>query len=437
MGLGKTVQVLAHLAGRPGRRRKAGEKDRPSLVVVPKTLLFNWQAEAARFTPAFRLHVHHGPARTERQGDLLRADLVLTTYGTLLRDVDFFSGLELDYAILDEAQAMKNGRAQTARACRLLRARHRLALTGTPIENRLSDLGSIMEFLNPGMIDASSILAPLASPGNGDAGDEALALLARAIRPFLLRRTKEAVLTELPPKIEQTVSLELDGKQRRLYQELRDHYRAELLARVEKQGLARSKIHVLEALLRLRQVACHPGLVDKDRRQEPSAKLEALIEKIVEVVEAGHKALVFSQFTTFLGLVRRRLDQAAVPYEYLDGKTRDRAARVARFQDDPACRVFLLSLKAGGHGLNLTAADYVFILDPWWNPASEAQAVDRAHRIGQERRVFTYRLIAKDTVEEKVLALQADKRRLADAIVQRDSNLLGQLTSRDLELLLA
>ncbi len=433
MGLGKTIQVLAHLAGRRERRRKAGEAARPSLVVVPKTLLFNWQAEAARFTPGLAVLVHHGATRSDRREELGAADLVLTTYGTLVRDIDLFQKLELDYAVLDEAQAMKNARSQTARACRLLEARHRLTLTGTPIENRLTDLGSIFEFLNPGMIEASSVLNPLAA---ADAGEEGLALLARALRPFLLRRTKEEVLPELPPKVEHTVACELDGKQRRLYQELRDHYRAALMARVEKEGLARSKIHVLEALLRLRQAACHPGLVDRGRRNEPSAKLDALIERIVEVVAGGHKALVFSQFTSFLALARHRLERAEITCEYLDGKTRDRAARVARFQSDPDCRVFLLSLKAAGHGLNLTAADYVFLLDPWWNPAVESQAVDRAHRLGQDKRVFTYRLIARDTVEEKVLALQAAKRRLADAVVQRDPGLLGQLSTRDLELLL-
>ncbi|HYU14802.1 MAG TPA: SNF2-related protein, partial [Candidatus Acidoferrum sp.] len=387
MGLGKTVQVLAHLAGRCERRRRAGEARRPSLVVVPRTLLFNWEAEAARFTPAMRVFVHHGAGRNHRRRELGRADLVLTTYGTLVRDIDQLGEIELDYAILDEAQATKNGRSQTASACRLLQARHRLALTGTPIENRLSDLGSIMEFLNPGMVDAATVLAPLAA---SNAGAESLELLGRALRPFLLRRTKEQVLPELPAKIEQTVHCELDTRQRRLYQELRDHYRVALLSRVQKEGLARSKIHVLEALLRLRQAACHPALIDRSRREEPSAKLEALIERIVEVVEGGHKALVFSQFTTFLGLVRARLERAGITYEYLDGKTRDRGSRVARFQEDPGCPVFLLSLKAAGHGLNLTAADYVFLLDPWWNPAVEAQAIDRAHRIGQEKRVFTY-----------------------------------------------
>ena len=235
--------------------------------------------------------------------------------------------------------------------------------------------------------------------------------------PFILRRTKEQVLTELPEKTEQTLHCELEGRQRKRYNELRDYYRATLAERIEQTGLAKAKIHVLEALLRLRQVACHPGCWTRSVCDDPSAKLDMLLEQLTEVIAEGHKALVFSQFTSFLAIVRRRLDAEKIVYEYLDGHTRDRKQRVDRFQNDPACPLFLISLKAGGHGLNLTAADYVFILDPWWNPAVEAQAVDRTHRIGQTRRVFAYRLIARDTVEEKVVELQKTKRDLADAII--------------------
>jgi SNF2 family DNA or RNA helicase len=263
-----------------------------------------------------------------------------------------------------------------------------------------------------------------------------VALLARALRPFILRRTKEAVAPELPPKHEETILCELEPEQRRLYQELREHYRASLLGRIEEQGLAKAKLHVLEALLRLRQAACHPGLIDRKRANEPSAKLEVLLPRLLELREEGHKALVFSQFTSFLALVRAALDTAKVSYEYLDGKTRDREKHVARFQTDPGCGLFLISLKAGGVGLNLTAADYVFVLDPWWNPAVEAQAVDRAHRIGQAKRVFVYRLLAKETVEEKVAALQASKRGLAESIITGDNSLLRDLDRETLEDLL-
>jgi SNF2 family DNA or RNA helicase len=245
------------------------------------------------------------------------------------------------------------------------------------------------------------------------------------------------VARELPARTEQTVYCELEPQQRKLYDELRDHYRDSLLMRIETDGLAKSKIMVLEALLRLRQAACHPGLIDAKRTGETSAKLEVLMDQVEEVLESGHKALVFSQFTSLLSIVRARLDKLGVPYEYLDGRTRDRQARVERFQNDAKCPLFLISLKAGGLGLNLTAADYVFLLDPWWNPAVEAQAIDRAHRIGQTRPVSAYRLIARDTVEEKVLELQKTKRDLAAAIIGANNSVLRDLKREDLELLLS
>jgi SNF2 family DNA or RNA helicase len=296
-------------------------------------------------------------------------------------------------------------------------------------------LWSLFEFLNPGMLGSSTAFQSLSRATTGDA--ESLAMLRRGLAPFILRRTKEQVLKELPEKTEQTLFCELAGKQRTKYNELRDYYRAALSKQIEQTGLAKSKIHVLEALLRLRQAACHIGLLDKQRCDDSSAKLDALMEQLAEVIDEGHKALVFSQFTSLLAIVRRRLDAEKIVYEYLDGQTRDRQQRVARFQTDPACPLFLISLKAGGHGLNLTAADYVFILDPWWNPAVEAQAIDRTHRIGQTRRVFAYRLIARDTVEEKILELQKTKRDLAEAIVSADGNLMRNLTADDLQMLLS
>ena len=257
------------------------------------------------------------------------------------------------------------------------------------------------------------------------------------MRPFLLRRTKEQVARELPPKTEQTVYCDMEPAQRRLYNELRQHYRNALLKRVDDEGLAKSKIQVLEALLRLRQAACHPGLIDKKRSGEASAKIDVLLEQLREVLDEGHKALVFSQFTSLLDIVRSHLDKQGTVYEYLDGATRNRQAPVERFQNDADCRLFLISLKAGGLGLNLTAAGYVFLLDPWWNPAVEAQAVDRAHRIGQTQQVFAYRLIARDTVEEKVLELHRSKRDLAAAIIGEDNSLIRNLKREDLELLLS
>ena len=261
--------------------------------------------------------------------------------------------------------------------------------------------------------------------------------MSRALRPFILRRTKQQVAKELPEKLEQTIYCELELAQRKQYDELRDYYRASLLDQVQRFGIKRAKIQILEALLRLRQAACHPALISKRGEGEPSAKLDILIPRLSEVIEEGHKVLVFSQFTSFLAIVKQRLDREGIVYEYLDGKTRDRGARVQNFQTDPKCKLFLISLKAGGQGLNLTAAEYVFLLDPWWNPAVEAQAIDRAHRIGQSKRVFAYRLIARDTVEEKVLSLQETKRDLADAIISADNNLIRNITGEDLMLLLS
>jgi superfamily II DNA or RNA helicase len=433
MGVGKTAQVLALLETRRALRA-AGERIAPSLVVVPRSLVFNWKEEAARFTPQLRVLDYTGVTRNDH--DLASCDVVLSTYGTLRRDAARLKNVEFDYLVLDEAQAIKNAGTASAKAARLLHGAHRLALSGTPVENHLGELWSLFEFLNPGMLGAASVFK-LAGAGARDPGEDVRRLLAHALRPFILRRTKQQVARELPEKTEQTVHCEMKPEQRKLYNELREHYRNALLKRIETDGLAKSKIQVLEALLRLRQAACHPGLLDPERRSEPSAKLESLLAQVNEVIDEGHKVLVFSQFTSFLSIVRDRLDGDRVVYEYLDGATRDRQARVERFQNDPDCRLFLISLKAGGLGLNLTAAEYVFLLDPWWNPAVEAQAMDRAHRIGQTRRVFAYRLIARDTVEEKVLELQKTKRGLADAIINADNSLIRDLSREDLELLLS
>ncbi|HVQ38305.1 MAG TPA: DEAD/DEAH box helicase, partial [Pyrinomonadaceae bacterium] len=409
---------------------------RPSLVVVPRSLVFNWQQEAARFTPGLRVLTHTGMGRKKGTEHFQGYDLIITTYGTLRRDALQFQDAEFDFVILDEAQAIKNARTEAAKAARLLKANHRLALSGTPIENHLGELWSLFEFLNPGMLGAASVFQ-LSTSGPRVPDEETRGLLSRALRPFLLRRTKQQVAKELPEKLEQTIYCEMEAAQRKQYDELRDFYRASLREQVERLGIKRAKIQILEALLRLRQTACHPSLVTGESDEGPSAKLDVLMPQLSEVIEEGHKALVFSQFTSFLAIVRRRLDREGIDYEYLDGKTRRRDLAVERFQNDPKCKLFLISLKAGGQGLNLTAAEYVFLLDPWWNPAVEAQAIDRAHRIGQAQRVFAYRLITRDTVEEKVLALQATKRELADAIINADNSLIKNITGDDLMLLLS
>jgi superfamily II DNA or RNA helicase len=456
MGLGKTVQVLALLEARRELRQRNGRELHagsggtarpnssplatrigPSLVVMPSSLVFNWKQEAARFTPRLRILDHSGSDRIRGNEHFGDYDLILTTYATLRRDALDFKDVRFDYVILDEAQAIKNAASISAKAVRLLKAEHRLALSGTPIENHLGELWSLFEFLNPGMLGAASVFKLTQGGASRDPDEETRKLLARALRPFVLRRTKAQVVRDLPPKVEQTLYCELESKQRRLYDELRGHYRQALLKRIERTGIARSKIQILEALLRLRQAAIHPGLLDARRLRESSAKLDMLLPRLQEALDEGHKALVFSQFTSMLDILRDRLDHDGIAYEYLDGQTKDRESPVARFQEDKSCKVFLISLKAGGLGLNLTAAQYVFLLDPWWNPAVEAQAVDRAHRIGQTNRVIAYRLIARNTIEERVLELQDSKRALAEAIIGADGGLMRNLGREDLERLLS
>ncbi|HVA62746.1 MAG TPA: SNF2-related protein [Terriglobales bacterium] len=465
MGVGKTAQALALLEMRRATRG-ADAPTGPALIVAPRSLIFNWKQEAARFTPQLRLLDYTGAGRGH---EFSTHDAVLTTYGTLRREILRLKAIDFDTIVLDEAQAIKNAATASAKAARLLRGRQRLALSGTPVENHIGELWSLFEFLNPGMLGTAAVFQRIsdgrgpqrvldcdartaARPAYARAGlgapapqagaapennSETRQQIARALRPMILRRTKQQVARELPEKTEQTLVCGMQPPQRRLYDELRAHYRRALLGQVDRVGMAKSKIQVLEALLRLRQAACHPGLIDPKRHAEPSAKLDTLLEQLREVLDEGHKALVFSQFTSMLRIVRDRLDAAGVVYEYLDGRTRDRQAKVERFQTDPACKLFLISLKAGGLGLNLTAADYVFLLDPWWNPAVEAQAVDRAHRIGQTRRVFAYRLIVHDSIEEKVLALQDTKRDLAAVLIGGSNNLMRDLRREDLEALLS
>jgi superfamily II DNA or RNA helicase len=468
MGLGKTVQVLAMLiqhhraddqeqvtvdagaiaengdssagsssaSSSAASSTAAGSVPGASLVVAPKSLVFNWVNEAHRFAPDLKVLNYTGTQRRETQEQFHEYDIVITTYGTLRRDIVELKEITFDYAILDEAQAIKNHQSQTAKACRLLSAKHRLAMTGTPVENHLGDLWSLFEFLNPGILGSHRFFQTLV-PRAEATDDEHVSLdwLSRGLRPYILRRTKGQVLDDLPEKFEQTLYCDMEPKQENLYNELRDFYRASLSEKIEETGIKRAKIHVLEALLRLRQVACHPGLIDPKKKSAGSAKLELLLDQIQEVTEEGHKALVFSQFTSFLALVKPELDKRGIVYEYLDGRTRKREERVNRFQEDEGCSAFLISLKAGGHGLNLTAADYVFILDPWWNPAVEAQAIDRAHRIGQTKRVFAYRIICRNTVEDKILQLQDRKRNLAEAIITEDNSVIRNLTQDDLAVL--
>jgi len=430
MGLGKTVQMLAIL-----EERKQQSKDRrPSLIVVPKSLMFNWAQEIRRFTPNLTYIEYAGVERAAQRDSFEKNDIILTTYGTLRRDILSIKDVQFAYAVLDEAQTIKNASSQVAKAARLLQAEHRVALSGTPIENHLSDLWSIFEFLNPGMLGRSSVFKMYAT----DAKDaQARSVLAQGLRPFVLRRTKAQVATELPDKFEETIYCRMGRRQQQLYDELREHYRDSLLGMIKTQGMGKSQMHVLEALLRLRQAACHPALLDRGQTDEAFSKLDVLVPHLEELIEEKHKSLVFSQFTSMLSIVKQHLDKKGIRYAYLDGQTRKRKQVVDEFQNDPDVPVFLISLKAGGLGLNLTAAEYVFLLDPWWNPAVETQAIDRAHRVGQTNQVFAYRLICRDTVEEKILELQKQKRELADAILEEQGNMLKSLTAEDVQLLLS
>lgn len=434
MGLGKTVQALAFLLA----LKERGELLRPTLLVVPKSLLVNWQREAARFTPDLRLLDFMGQTRKKDPVHFDGYDLVITTYGTMLRDIEFLRQYRFSYVILDESQAIKNPLAQTSKAVRLLQADHRLCLTGTPVENNVYELWSQFAFLNPGLLGSLEYFRSefaSAIEQRGEAAHSATQLLRKLVYPFILRRTKEQVALELPPRTERVIYTELSPAQRKLYEKTRDYYRGLLLGMLEEgEDINDIRFKILEGLLRMRQVCIHPRLVEPTYRGD-SAKFEILLETLETLQAEGHKALIFSQFVQALSLLRQELDSRGMVYAYLDGQTQNRQEQVDRFQSDPNVPLFLISLKAGGVGLNLTAADYVLHLDPWWNPAVEMQAADRAHRIGQDKPVFVYKFIARDTVEEKILQLQKHKRELVEQLISAESDMFKSLTKEDVQVL--
>jgi superfamily II DNA or RNA helicase len=417
MGLGKTLQTICSLSASPAR----------TLVVCPKSVVYNWQEEIARFRPGVAVAVYHGPKRALDRS----AAVTLTTYAVLRLDAEKLAAEAWDTVVLDEAQAIKNESSQTARAAFELRAPFRLALSGTPVENRLEELWSVMHFANPGLLGGrTSFQDRYASPIAGGDGAAAERLRAK-IRPVVLRRMKRDVLPELPPRTDAVLHVELEDEERVVYDTVRAAARKELASKLaEGAGV----LAALEALLRLRQAACHPALVP-GQRAETSSKIDRLLAALEEAAADGHKALVFSQWTSLLDLVEPHLEQAGVRFTRLDGSTKDRGAVVSTFQDPSGPPVLLASLKAGGTGLNLTAADHVFLLDPWWNPAAEDQAADRAHRIGQDRPVIVYRVVARDTVEERILALQEKKRALAD-VALGDASGAAAITREELLALL-
>jgi non-specific serine/threonine protein kinase len=429
MGLGKTVETLVFLLS----LKESGHTRLPSLLVLPRSLLVNWQRETARFTPTLKTHFHFGKERGENSDNFDGCDLVLTTYGTMLRDVNKLRAYKFHYVVLDESQAIKNPLAKTSKAARLLTSDHRLVLTGTPVENSTFELWSQFAFLNPGLLGNLEFFKSEFGKAIEQKQDEAAAeLLRRLVYPFILRRTKEQVAPELPPRTERVVYTDMEPAQANFYSKTRDYYRAMLMGLIDEKGMENARMKVLEGLLRLRQISNHPRLVNAGFRGE-SAKFELLLETLQTLQAEGHKALVFSQFVQMLKLVRSELDALKIPYVYLDGHTRKRQERVDTFQNSPDIPFFLISLKAGGVGLNLTAADYVIHIDPWWNPAVEIQATDRTHRIGQDKPVFIYKLITRDTVEEKILLLQEKKKALVDQLIATESSFFKALTKEDVE----
>jgi superfamily II DNA or RNA helicase len=432
MGLGKTAQTLAHIA----LEHELGRLTNPCLVVVPTSLVPNWVNEAKRFTPHLRALVLHGLDRHERRSEVASAQIVITTYGVVARDVDLMRDCDWHLVVLDEAQAIKNPDSRSTRAVCALRANHRLCLSGTPVENNLGELWAQFAFLMPGLLgDRKDFQKRFRTPIEKRGDATRASLLVRRTRPFLLRRTKSEVAKELPPKTEVIRHIELDQEQRDLYETIRLSVHEKVRAAIANSGLSGNAITVIDALLKLRQVCCDPRLVKIPAAAavRESAKLESLIEMVREMVPEGRRILIFSQFTSMLDLIKPELRKADIPFVELTGATRDRNDPVERFQRGEV-PVFLISLKAGGRGLNLTAADTVIHYDPWWNPAAENQATDRAHRIGQDKPVFVYKLIAADTVEERILELQRRKDNLAAATIEGTA-LFSTLATGDIDYL--
>ncbi len=437
MGLGKTLQVLAHL---DALKKTIDRQDAaPSLIVCPSSLVFNWEAEAGKFTPDLRVLALHGPQRHERFSQIPGHDLIITSYALLRRDAEQYDGIEFDTIVLDEAQHIKNRQTQNAQAVKAARARHRLVLTGTPLENSVLDLWSIFDFLMPGYLgSAADFRERYEAAIARDKNSAAQGRLARRLRPFMLRRLKRDVASELPEKIEQVSYCELGEDQRALYKEVMEAGRREMLKAAGAGGQGQGRMIVLTALLRLRQICCDPRLLKLDGTgaATPSGKTELFLELLEEALDGGHRVLVFSQFTSMLDLLREELSAQQIAFCHLDGATKNRAQVVEKFQTDPAIPVFLISLKAGGAGLNLTGADTVVHFDPWWNPAVEAQATDRAHRIGQKKVVTSYKLITRGTVEEKILNLQNRKRVLTQAMLGDEEQFVQALSWEEIQELL-
>jgi SNF2 family DNA or RNA helicase len=435
MGLGKTVQTLAHLA----LEKQQGRLNKPSLIVAPVSTLGNWQQEIHRFAPELQCLTLHGGRRRESFSLIDKVDVVITGYPLLQLDSETLLARDFYLVILDEAQTIKNPRAKVSQAARALRSDYRLCLTGTPVENHLGELWSLFDFVQPGLLgDERHFQRHYRTPIEKNGNRPRAQALAQRLAPFLLRRTKDAVARDLPSKTEIVEAIALDEKQRDFYDGIRLATHQRIQEVVRQQGLARSQITILDALLKLRQACCDPRLLDVAAAKDdiPSAKLDWLSTVLPELIAEGRRVLLFSQFTSMLRLIEAAVTGLGIPYCLLTGETQNRSDVIARFQSG-AAPLFLISLKAGGTGLNLTAADTVIHYDPWWNPAVEAQATDRAHRIGQDKPVFVYKLIAQDTVEERIMQLQAAKHALASRLYSQNSASPASWTAADLEALFA
>jgi len=433
MGLGKTIQALSFL-----HHYKEHYGHLRALVVCPTTLIFNWENEIKKFAPGLTYRIHHGGERLRNKEALNDFQVIITTYGTLRSDIKLLMDMPLDYVVLDESQAIKNPASKVTKTACLLRAKHRLCMSGTPLQNNTFDIFAQMNFLNPGMLGSieffrQEFAIPIDKFGEPDRKDH----LRKLLFPFILRRTKEQVAKDLPEKTETILFCEMEDEQRKVYDAYRNDYRDKILGTIESQGIQKSQLTILQGLMKLRQICDSPAILNEtDKYPNHSIKLDELAREISENI-GNHKALIFSQFLGMLALIKEKLIELDIPFAYFDGSTTatDREKAIREFQDNDSCRVFLISLKAGGVGLNLTAADYVYIVDPWWNPAVEQQAIDRTHRIGQTKNIFAYRMICKDSIEDKILQLQDRKRLLAKDLIADDDGFVKSLSREDVEYL--
>jgi SNF2 family DNA or RNA helicase len=431
MGLGKTIQTLSLLQKNKEEAEQAGGTC-TSLLIMPTSLIYNWLNEAKKFTPELRLMVHTGAFRYKSPEVFAHYDVVVTTYGISRIDVDLLKAFFFDYIILDESQNIKNASSKSFHAVKQLKSRYKLILSGTPVENTVNDLWTQMSFINPGLLGSQQFFQnEFVTPIEKKKDEEKARKLQALIKPFVLRRTKEQVATELPPKTENLFYCQMSDEQAEVYEKIKSEYRNELLQGLEDGTFAQKQIQVLQGLIKLRQIANHPSMID-EAYEGDSGKFENVVHTLANVLDGGHKVLIFSQFVKQLAIYRRYFEEKGINFAYLDGSTQNRGEIVNHFQQDKNTRVFLISIKAGGVGLNLTEADYVFILDPWWNPAIEQQAIDRTHRIGQTKNVFIYKFITKDSVEEKILALQQRKLNVARALITTEESFIKSLTAEDI-----